>query len=190
MYIHPYRGGGQTTSIALPHGVDRIEALGRNAVVVGTDGRNLHFTSLQLGERPVLRGNYVQRGAAQGETRSHGFFFKPTRGSDGVLGLPVARSGRAGYRQLRHGSASVMFLRVSDLQFRSLGELESRSQRNVVDHCRVSCTDWYGNARPIFYQDRIFALLGYELVEGQLGDVEITESGRTDFLRTLRRQIR
>jgi hypothetical protein len=190
IYIHPYRGGGQTASIALPHGVDRIEALARNAVIVGTDGRDLHFTALQLDATPRVRGSHVQRGAAQGETRSHGFFFKATEGSDGVLGLPIASSGRAGYRQLRHGSASVMFLRVSDLQFSALGELESRSQRRVVDHCQVSCTDWYGNARPIFYRGRVFALLGYELVEGRIGTSSISETGRVDVLRSLRRHIR
>ena len=29
-----------------------------------------------------------------------------------------------------------------------------------------SCVDWYGNSRPLFIRDRIFALMGYEIVEG------------------------
>ena len=40
------------------------------------------------------------------------------------------------------------------------------STRN--DQCQASCVDWYGNARPIFLGGRIFALLGYELVEGRM----------------------
>ena len=40
--------------------------------------------------------------------------------------------------------------------------------------------DWYGNARPIFIGDRVFALLGYELVEGSFTDGRIRER-RVDF---------
>src|SRR5262249_51681900 len=39
--------GGDIHELPLNHGVDRIEALGRDAVIVGTDGRNLHFTSIR-----------------------------------------------------------------------------------------------------------------------------------------------
>ena len=47
----------------------------------------------------------------------------------------------------------------------------------------VSCVDWYGNARPIFYRGRIFALMGYELVEGSIASGRIREIGRTSFLK-------
>ena len=45
------------------------------------------------------------------------------------------------------------------------------------DKCRASCVDWYGNARPLFLRGRVFALLGYEIVEGAI------ESGRMKELR-------
>jgi hypothetical protein len=46
--------------------------------------------------------------------------------------------------------------------------------------------DWYGNARPIFLGERVFALLGYELVEGRIeaaaeGEERIQESRRVSF---------
>ena len=49
------------------------------------------------------------------------------------------------------------------------------------DACKASCVDWYGNARPIFIGERVFALLGYELVEGQLADGRVRERRRVDF---------
>jgi hypothetical protein len=49
--------------------------------------------------------------------------------------------------------------------------------------------DWYGNARPIFYRGRVFALLGYELIEGRIDGASIAEIGRTDFLGRLRPRI-
>jgi hypothetical protein len=34
--------------------------------------------------------------------------------------------------------------------------------------CKASCLDWYGNARPLFIGNRVFASLGYELVQGSI----------------------
>jgi len=52
--------------------------------------------------------------------------------------------------------------------FTALGQLEARPGSARDDGCKASCVDWYGNARPIFLGERVFALLGYELVEGEL----------------------
>jgi hypothetical protein len=187
VFIHPY-AGGDTQAIELAHGVDRIEALGSDAVIVGTDGENLHFTSLDLGARSTIASKFVQKQAAQGELRSHGFFFKPSGEGDGVLGLPVRDFGSAGYEHLYWGSANVMYLKVDDLKFSKLGSLASKDT-SQDDRCVVSCVDWYGNARPIFYKGRVFALLGYELVEGKIDNGAITEVGRTNFIASLLPQI-
>src|SRR5262249_46598745 len=44
--------GGAARSFSLPHGVDRIEQLGNDAVVVGTSGADLHFTAVRLNPGP------------------------------------------------------------------------------------------------------------------------------------------
>jgi len=44
------------------------------AVVVGTDGRDLHFSSIRLNDSPAIADSYTRKGASQGELRSHGFF--------------------------------------------------------------------------------------------------------------------
>jgi hypothetical protein len=180
---HVKRPAG-VTRIALDHGVERIEAMGWNAVAVGSGKKDLFFTSIELtGDKPTMRSTYVRQDAAQGETRSHGFFFLPVgRDGGGMLGLPVRTRGRPG-RHLTHGSAEVAFLRVdSALKLSPLGALASRARRNLKDNCVVSCVDWYGNARPIFFRGRIFALLGYEIVEGTLEGETLHEQARIHFL--------
>jgi hypothetical protein len=68
------------------------------------------------------------------------------------------------------------------LRFSELGTLDARtgaSERN--DGCRASCVDWYGNSRPLFVRGRVFALMGYELVEGEVSDRRIVETRRINF---------
>jgi Beta propeller domain len=173
--------GRELFELPLPHGVDRIEALGSDATVIGTDGRNLHFTAVRLGQQARVADQYVREGASQGELRSHGFFYKPEDGSRGLLGLPIRGAARPGYEHLFRDSASILFLRNESLHFNELGELESRAEKSGNDGCRASCVDWYGNARPLFIAGRVFALLGYELVEGAVRDGRISELRRVSY---------
>jgi Beta propeller domain len=181
--VHGVRwaGGAAPVSLGLPHGVDRIEAMGSGAVVVGTDGRDLHFSGVRLGAAATLADRYTRPNAAQGETRTHGFFYRPDGEDVGVLGLPLRGRGRPGSDQLREGSASVLFLRNQSFRLRELGELGASQVAPRDDACKVSCVDWYGNARPIFLRGRVFALLGYELVEGSEDGGAIHERRRVSF---------
>jgi hypothetical protein len=175
----------EVTQLRLDHGADRIELMGRDAVVVGGDEKDLHFRALELsvGSRPALGDVYTLRSAAQGETRSHAFFFKPESGSedDGVLALPVARPARPAYHQLFENSAAILFLRRLNRKFGPVGELAARDENARDDKCVASCVDWYGNARPIFLGERTFALMGYEIVEGAISGNSIREIRRVDF---------
>jgi hypothetical protein len=174
--------GDATDEIMLAHGVDRIEQMGSNAVVIGTDGRDLHFSSIRLDDgAPSIADVFTRKGASQGELRSHGFFYKPDGADSGMLGLPISVPGRAGYRHLFESSAAILFLRNESLHFEPVGELAARSDRAVDDACRASCVDWYGNARPLFVRGRVLALLGYEIVEGTFTDGRMRELRRVSY---------
>jgi hypothetical protein len=171
-----------TFSLPLDHAVERIEAMGGDAVVIGRNGNDLGFTSLRLARVPVAVGTYRRAQAAQGETRSHGFFYKPDAAQGGIVGLPIVGGGASAGRQLWRPSASMLYLRQSALEFTELGTLNAApagAQPN--DRCLASCVDWYGNSRPLFFGGRVFALLGYEIVEGRLDNGRITELRRVDF---------
>jgi len=171
---------GELNEIFLNHGVDRIEQMGSDAVVIGTNGSDLYFSPVRLKGDVSSAESFVRKNASQGELRSHGFFYKPSGKDSGLLGLPIAREGRAGYRHLVEGSAAVIFLKNESLDFSEMGELEARNA-SANDGCRASCVDWYGNARPIFLRDRVFALLGYEIVEGSVSGDRIRETRRINY---------
>src|SRR5687768_8020439 len=170
---------GSSFGLPVGHAVERLEALGDDAVAIGSDGRDLHFSSLRLAPYPVVAGRYSRPNANQGESRSHGFFYSERQG---LLGLPIIGGQQRTIRhQLRHTSASVLYLRNQSLSFAEIGTLDASAGANANDGCRASCVDWYGNSRPLFIRSRVFALMGYELVEGRLDGGGIVETRRVNF---------
>jgi hypothetical protein len=183
LVVVPVRGG-PVARLRLPHGVGRIEAIGGDALVVGGRDGALNFSAVDLGGRGVRLGDrYTLPAASEGESRSHAFYFNPVNadGSSGIMGLPVAREADPAYQRFFGSSAAMLFLRRQDRRFSPAGELAAQPRNVVEDGCQASCVDWYGNARPIFLGGRTFALLGYELVEGQLIGGRVREIGRVDF---------
>ena len=193
LFVAPVRGG-QVARLPISHAVDRIEALGRDAMGVGSGPSGLGFTAVELlpGRAPRVGDNYTLPNAAEGETRSHAFFFSPDPstpdGASGILGLPVARRADPAFARFFGSSAAMIYLRRANRQLSPAGELEARAEGTTDDGCTASCVDWYGNARPIFLPPRTFALLGYELVEGAIERGRIREVGRVNFAPPARRR--
>ncbi len=59
---------GDVHRLEVPHGVDRIEQMGAGAVVIGTDGKNLHFTAIRLAKATGDRFTLHARGSIAGRT--------------------------------------------------------------------------------------------------------------------------
>lgn len=181
--------GGPVRWVALPHGVTRLDVIGADGVAIGQDSEgSLGFSAIGLNPRTgdaVREDTYLFPNAGEGENRSQAFFYRPDAsdpsGTSGMMALPITRrlNGEA-YRFLGSSSA-IAFLNRQQRRLSPAGELTAQAERAVADNCIASCVDWYGNARPIFFGNRIFALMGYELVEGRMANGRITELRRLDF---------
>jgi len=209
-YLLKWNNPGQVESISLPHRIDRIEALGKAPLLVGGKKGDLYFSELDLQPAtasPGARTNgtaflaqaaqasarmariastFKLKEAAQGETRSHGFFYKPDaeEGDSGLLGLPYAGGNRSGWQQLKQVASGIVFLQNNQRRLSEAGALiASAKARGISDACKASCTDWYGNSRPLFVAKRIFALMGYEIVEGKMSNNRLEETRRINFFR-------
>lgn len=123
---------------------------------------------------------YVQQNANQGNDRSHGFFYKAASADEGIVGLPVLTFVPDGDAQ----SAKLLYLRNRVLGLGAPGSLDSRTNPATDDACKASCVDWYGNARLILIETRVFALLGHELVESVIHEDRIVERRRANFAPT------
>ena len=165
--------------LALGHAIERIEAMGSDAVIAGSARDNLLLSSVALGDSARVTSRFTLPGASQEDERSHGFFYKPLGTRRGVFGLPIVE-GKPGKQR-----ASVQFLRNANLQLTAAGALSARGGGSIqasTDGCIASCYDWYGDARPVFIGDRVYGLLGYELVEGALLGDRVRERRRVNFM--------
>jgi len=114
-----------------------------------------------------------------GAPRIHGELLK--------VGIEVAESTVSKYmpgptwRRGQGGGGWSLFLRNQSLRLTELGALDARPGAGINDGCRASCVDWYGNSRPLFVNNRVFALMGYEIVEGQVSGNQIAEVQRVSF---------
>ena len=178
--------GGPVAQLRLPHAVERLDQLVQDGVVIGNDPKGgLTFTAVDL-RRPAARigSSFTFPAAQQGENRSQAFFFRPDTpdGSSGVLGLPITTQLESQYARFLGSGSSILFLRRENRLFDTAGRLDAIPKGAIDDACVASCVDWYGNARPIFIGNRVFALMGYELVEGRLArGGAIAEVARVDF---------
>jgi len=170
-----YKNFTPVQPLRLTHNVERIEVMGNDAIAVGMQGTDLRFTSIKLAAVATPVSIYTRKNTAQGDNRTHGFFYHPDTETQGIVGLPVL--GMDG----SNPTAAVMYLKNDHLKLGNLGQLDSKARSTVDDACKASCVDWYGNARPIFIGDRVYALMGYELVEGRLVSNQIKEVRRVNF---------
>ena len=84
--------------------------------------------------------------------------------------MPVTVPWQGGERAL------MGFFDVRNFSSELVGQLLSVRDADMA--CASSCVDWYGNARPVFWRERIFALLGPELIEGVRQGGQLREANR------------
>jgi len=149
--------------------VVRIEPLDGDRALVATTSSSFNTAANELvlsvistNDPAAPATSLALPGVNEGESRSHGFFFKPAAGGGGVFGYAVTNtSGRSDY--FGSGASNLGFFSVA--ADRAIGKIGVVSAGNVASPCETSCTDWYGNTRPIFLRERVFALMGSELAE-------------------------
>lgn len=155
---------GATTVRDVPGQVVRIEPLGEARALVAVQSASaLDLESLPINGALAPQGSVHVEGLSQGESRSHGFFFKPAANGGGAFGLPVMNNEGSSGGWYGSGISNIGFWAVQPSgAMNGLGVVSSSKETGI---CETSCVDWYGNTRPIFLGSRAFALMGSELAE-------------------------
>src|SRR5690349_19250146 len=108
-------GSGPVVPLPVSNSLDRIALPCRDAIVSGTP-KGLGFSTIELtGQEPELGDRYVHPDSAEGESRSHAFFFSPdpdsADGASGTVGLPIAKRADPALARFFGSSAAMVFLR-------------------------------------------------------------------------------
>ena len=189
LIVVPLRDPRRAKKLPLLHGIDRLELFGGNAVVFGQQHEEaLAVSSVRLASRPHIVDTQVMPGIVESEGRSHAFNSVTGDDGSGMFGLPTYDTEAAEKSGWREVSTDVRFFTASrDLKLTSADRLTGKPEDQVTENgydCVVSCYDWYGNSRPIFFRDRVFALIGAELIEGSMKGDRVAETARVNLTGT------
>ncbi|QYU69085.1 hypothetical protein J4558_02770 [Leptolyngbya sp. 15MV] len=176
---------------ALPigHSLIRLERIGAEAVIANgyRDESGLRLSYLDLAQGASIRSSAFLPGRYESESRSHAFNATGFEQGGGLMGIPtVTRTEQSGGWWWYSDMSDLSFLgfdaggRLSDA-----GSLPAMAKDEVETaegySCEVSCIDWYGNARPIFIDGRVYGLMATELVEADLVAGKVEERRRLDL---------
>lgn len=171
-------------TVAAPHTIERLEVVGAHALVAaGVMGaEDLGLSTLRADASSAVASTVVLPAMIETEGRSHAFNALTDEAGTGVFGLPAMYTSTWGQPHWWEVPANVQFFQTdSQLQITSLGELAGVSAKQDDYECEVSCEAWYGNSRPMFIGERVFALISSQLVEGQIQHGRMIEFGRLDL---------
>ncbi len=190
---HPER----PLTLATGHTVIRADRLGDDIILTGYRDRDgLSVTLIDLDRAPRIASSIQLPGRYESEGRSHAFNSRLDPDGTSLMGLPTVPRVEDSDRQVWRSRASDLSFLTADARgrLRPAGELLRRFDYVDEDatgdededgvpgyQCEVSCTDWYGNSRPVFTDGRIFGLSGTELIEGRMVAGRIREVRRLNI---------
>ena len=177
--------------VSVPHEIDRLDRVGQNIVLIGegeigttTDALGVSWLDLSGAAHITDTLNRPNRYEVEG--RAQALNMRVDSDGSALLGLPTFLDieGPNGWTyDDEEDGTDISFARVS--RFGGLTDLgEAKGDPSRIDpnyECETSCVDWYGNARPFFIGERIFALIASELIELQETPNGIVELSRVNL---------
>jgi hypothetical protein len=171
--------------LTAPHGILRAERVGNDMVLTGyRDAKGLSLSYLDLSGEAKIASTVLMKSRYESESRSHAFNSRVRADGSGVVSLPtVVRTAESGRWVWRSDASDLSYLTFdASGALASAGELVMHADSADPSYeCEVSCIDWYGNSRPFFIGERVFALMGTELVEAKLDADKVVEMRRLNL---------
>jgi hypothetical protein len=178
--------GGEPRRINLPYYVERIATMDSGAIVVGTAAPfALYFLRIKPSATSPFNGHFALANPSHMEYEDEAFVQGAIGSERGVLAIPGSGYGRSDSTHWVTGSTNVVFVRTSPRGFLKVGSLSIKPGSPESDSLEVQSgwfDDWYGNTRGIFVGERVFALIGYELIEARMVDGRLVERQRINFM--------
>jgi|GEM_PF-3295142 len=161
---------GEATTVRLPHDISRIEIVGNNLIFSGyRSGRGISLSRVRLGPTSQRTATITIEGRYQAMGRDDRAYSSVVAADgSGFLALPTWRGETYGQRE-----GDVTFVALApDGGMSELGTLVGRDPKP---------NEWWTpNARPYFFDGRLFALSGADVIEGAIEAGRLREVRRLD----------
>jgi len=169
--------------LRLEHDIISIQLVGPDLVALGYQhGTGLHASLVDLGAARILDAIPI---SSHYDTSFYCCTSNAVRMDDGSAFLGLTTSSDAAIAEGWHqeeDDSNVSVLSVSSGRLHFDGDLTlDRSRSDNLSNCHIRrdyCISWYGNAQPIFVAGRLFALIGHDLIEGEIVDHRLREVHR------------
>jgi hypothetical protein len=155
--------------------VQRIDAAGDKALV--STGRLGQASFITMSPTSISDSAFVS-GLVQ---TSGEFDYRLNSDGTALSALVIRTPNITQFDELYAGNASLVFVQMSGSYVAKLGQITPTGPASVSDGCKSSCDDWYADAHSISVGDRIFAVLGYQLIEASVVGGKLVEKKRIDF---------
>jgi len=177
---------GLLRRIKLPYYVERIAPVDSDAIVIASAASDsLYFLRIDPSSTSPRRGHFMIANPSRQEYEGEKLFYCRCGSDRGLLAIPGSGYPRSDSTHWVEGSTKVVFVRASSRGLMRVGSLAITPGTPEQDSLEVQSgwfDDWYGNARGIFVGERIFALIGYELIEARMMDGRLVERQRIGFM--------
>jgi len=176
--------------IAVPHEVHRLDRVGQNIILIGEDEIGdstevLGLSWLDLSTTATITDTLSLPNRYEAEGRAQALNMRVDSDGSSLLGLPTFLDIETpnGWTYDEEDGTDISFARVLNFgQLTDLGPAKGDPSRIDLNYnCDTSCVDWYGNARPFFIGDRIFALIASELIELEETPTAMREVARVNL---------
>lgn len=178
--IMPLSDGAGVT-IPLSHPIDLIEDIDKDAVAIGARGHALHFWIISRTDPFRVPSYFVFTNSTDIDFVRQHVNYRPDSPQSGLLAAAVHGPNRSDVDERLYKAPSILFLSRTKSGLSFAGEIAALEPAIMDDGCKGTCDDWYDDSRPLFVRDRIFALLGYELVEAAYESGQVREIRRIGF---------
>lgn len=163
-------GRGETAEVRLAHNIRAVEVAGGDIIFMGyRDGGGLSLSRVRFDPGPRLASRITLRGQYLAMGRQRAYSSIADASGAGYIALPTWRRAAFGERE-----ADTTFVALApDGGVRDLGALSGADPK--PDEW------WTANSRPFFFEGRLLALNGSQIIEGVVEDERVREVRRLSF---------
>lgn len=180
VYVAPLNGG-EVTRVPMPSGAWQIAPMGRGAATIYANGKTFDVTGIRVDSAPRAVQRFSILTDREHAPWTEGSAYIPLSADSGILGVYVVGTGVFSRSKLTEGPGAILLLLNDGRRLLPLGTLTAAPDPPITKDCEAACMSSHPRMRLFAVDGRIFAMLGYDLIEIRVRHGKLQELRRVRF---------